>query len=109
MSDNRKVHRKALRAMKAVTAGAILFAGVACSNDDTDDPDWNVGENDTEADNAVADTGPECNAEESTDVCPDKCHMDDDVDCCEESGGFWEGDFCSVVVPGPFVPPAMPG
>ena len=177
MSNNRNVRRKALRAMKAVTAGAILFAGVACSDDESGGTTFNVGEEDAGTDAATADTGGDtstedaggdtevadagpdigpadtgpvdtgtdaggdtdpsdtgtdaggdtdpsdvgtdtevadadsgrdCNDEESTGECPDHCTMDDDVDCCEEIGGFWSDGFCAVAVPGPFVPPAMP-
>ncbi len=181
MKEKTKTRKKALRAMKAVTAGAILFAGVACSDDDTGSTGWNIDENDAGDDVATsnadsqdtelagdtgaadsgsdtevvdagsdigpadtgADTGPDasdtgasdagtdigsgdtgtdasdtdvgdpdsgqdCNAKESTGDCPDHCHMDNDVDCCEEIGGFWSDGFCSVAVPGPFVPPAMP-
>ncbi len=174
MSEKKAIRRRALQAMKAVTASAILFAGVACSGDESDKTNFNVGEpdtgndvstsndtgsndtgydigtEDTGTDTTVADTGPDigpadtgpsdvdsdtepydastdtsvdtgadtayadadtgqdCNAEESTGDCPDHCTIDDDVDCCQEIGGFMDNGFCAVAVPGPFVPPAMP-
>ena len=117
-SHDDQIRSKALTAMKAVTASAILFAGVACSSesDTTRDVGWNVDQQDTAVSDtsdavatADADNGEDCNDEESTGVCPDHCTQDNDVDCCESSGMYeWWDDGCyAVAVPGPFVPPSM--
>ena len=135
MNDDSKIRHKALHAMKAVTAGALLFAGVACSGDDdtTNGPNWNIGnqnagnatttdtggdaDGDASSQNddqntVVADAGEDCNDEESTGVCPEHCDEDNDVDCCEEIDwgyGEWSDEYgCMVAIPGPFVPPCMP-
>lgn len=120
MSDESTLRQRSLLAMKAVTAGALLFAGIACSDDDdTNEPDWNIQDNQNSADaggdTAVADvsqndTGEACNTESYTGVCPDHCTIDEDLDCCEASGGCWWGGECDpwgCVVPGPFVPPTV--
>lgn len=58
MSDETVIRQKALWAMKAVTAGALLFAGVSCSGDaDPADPEWNLSDNHASADVATTDTG----------------------------------------------------
>jgi hypothetical protein len=122
MKRDLEIRRKALRATMAVTASAMLFAGVGCSNDDdTTDPGWDVrepetdtGREDADVEGDVADdaddvsendSGPGCNEDEADGVCPQGCHSGNDVDCCERGGGFWAG---GCAVEGPFVPPSMP-
>ncbi len=114
MKANDNIRNKAMMAMKAVTAGALLFAGVACSGD-TDDTEetWNVAEQDAGSDAEDDDTGPLCNAQESTGECPEGCTQENDVDCCEEIDSEWEwcdwiDGYCSCAIMGPFVPPSMP-
>lgn len=116
MSKKSEIRKKSLWAMKAVTAGALLFAGVSCSGetDDSNDSEWNIQEGDAGADASPSDTavadadnGDECYDGQANGNCPEHCTMDDDVDCCIESGGDWFGDGCAVAVPGPFVPPKM--
>ena len=59
-----EIRRKALRAITSVTAGAMLFAGVACSPDSTDqepenndtDPEWNLQDPDSGGDTSASDT-----------------------------------------------------
>ncbi len=125
MSQETKIRKKAIVAMKAVTASAIFFAGVSCSSEEestdvgfsVNEPD--VATSDTGEDTAVADIGADtavadaddgaiCNTEVSTGVCPDQCDRDNDIDCCESDGGdWWDGQCGPVAVPGPFVPPSM--
>ena len=114
MVGEREVRSKAIRAMKAVTAGALLFAGVACSsgqpveNDANDEVDSeNTGtENDESLEVVDART---CNTDEPTGICPEGCSIDEDIDCCErEDLCSWAGGACSCAIPGPFVPPSMP-
>lgn len=124
MKPDSQIRRKAMKAIQAVTASAVLFAGVSCSpDDDIRDPSWNLQEGDTgndataDADATVDDTGDamvdaatRCNAEESTGVCPAECTMDNDIDCCESNNGCWDSGVCwegGCAVPGPFVPPRM--
>ena len=130
MIGDDEILRKSLTAMKAVTAGALLIAGVACSSDEEGpDPSWEVGEDagpqqdggdddtgiDTGPDAIIAvDTGPSCNDQESTGVCPEGCSINDDVDCCNQDGDEWcwseweEGFGCTTICMGPYVPPRMP-
>lgn len=118
MGQESKIRKKALIAIKAVTAGAVLFAGVACSGEEeANDVGFNITEadaatGDTEGDTtpvADADSGAECNSEESTGVCPEMCDRDNDVDCCNDDGMYewWDGGCHAMAVPGPFVPPKM--
>lgn len=131
MDSDAEIRKRAITAMKAVTAGAILAAGVACSSDgETPDAGWELTEDvgqdsadDTGSDTSGVDTGPdaitqdtgsECNDQESTGYCPEGCGVDDDIDCCTESStemcwSSWEEGFgCTTICEGPFVPPEMP-
>ncbi len=120
MSDSSAIRKKAINAMKAVTAGALLCAGIACSgDDDTEGPEWNINQSndadvtttDAGSDTGKTDAGVDCNDEYSNDICPEHCDEHNDVDCCENIDygyGHWSDEHgCSVAVPGPFVPPAM--
>lgn len=100
--------------MKAVTAGALLFAGVSCTGDDDDtsnDGGWNVQEGDAGADaDGDADSPGFCSGGERTGDCHVMCSIDEDIDCCEQAGHCWQGGQCyedACAVPGPFVPPKM--
>lgn len=118
MSDQRdqRIRRKAIGAIKAVTAGAILFAGVACSGEEPDGPHWNIGNHDAggdvtqtdTADTAQADSGSTgvCSTEEVNEECYAECNENNDIACCQQ-WGTWLGDECAAWIEGPFVPPRM--
>lgn len=109
MNDDTKTRKRSLWAMKAVTAGALLFAGVSCTSDDDDDNSWNVQE-DTGVADADSDAGPQCSGDEFTGECDERCSIHDDADCCELEGHCWSGGECwegGCAVPGPFVPPRI--
>ena len=131
MDRNQEIRRKALKAARAVTAGALLFAGLSCTDvDDTTPPGWDVGEGSPDVsspdtgtaearapDTSAPDTSPpdpdvsetdalvDCSGEVTDGICPSHCHEHNDADCCEEWGGIWAG---GCAIEGPFVPPSMP-
>ncbi len=114
-TEDKEIRKKAITAVKAVTAGAILFAGVSCWSDDGNEgPEWNIENSDAGGDAAVSDASGSdvqsmrCDAQESTGECYEECNRDNDVDCCYNWGGeLWDGE-CVAYIEGPFVPPRMP-
>lgn len=126
-SDDR-IRRKAIRAITAVTAGAMLFAGVACTSDDDDsgnsnNGEWNLQDGDASGDTAEGDvtanhtqfgdtdgqSESKCNMQESTGECHEDCTIYNDKDCCNEDDfGYWSNGDCAVAIEGPFIPPRMP-
>ena len=113
MSDANRIRKKSLWAMKAVTAGALLFAGVSCTSDDDDtsnDSSWNIEEGGDAALSDTDDTAPECSGDEFTGQCDPRCSIHEDADCCEMEGHCWMSSECwegGCAIPGPFVPPSM--
>lgn len=71
-----EIRKKALRAMQAVTASAVLFAGVSCSSTEgSDDSEWNLHEEDAGNDvttdtngDASGDTNGDASADASGDT-----------------------------------------
>ncbi len=126
-AKDKEIRKRAISAVKAVTAGAILFAGLSCGSDDGNEgPQWNIENRDAGSDAALSDAGGDvalsdangsdvqdvqetrCNAQESTGECYEECHQDEDVDCCHQWGGeLWDGQ-CAALNIGPSVPPRMP-
>lgn len=89
MENDQRIRRNAIRAMQAVAAGALIYAGLSCG---------------------VVDAVTPCDSKEADGECPKVCGIMVDVDCCYEAGGCWEDGRCQFTgcsIPGPFVPPRM--
>ena len=106
MIKNDEIRRKALRAARVVTLGAMIGGGaVACSDEEpttqSDDMGWTQREPDTGLPPVVPDAGTpdmeapapdmstpsvSCRADAQDQLCPEDCAPRDDVDCCLLNG-----------------------
>ncbi len=78
MKDDARIRKKALRSMQAMTAGALLFAGVSCTDVEESETSWNLQDPDTGGDatldangdtgSDVGDTGPDTTFADASDT-----------------------------------------